>query len=609
MTAMDIPARIGRFQIEAVLGRGAMGVVYKGHDEHIDRPVAIKLIRADLLDGEERESYFRRFQNEAKIAGRCVHANIVGLYDFSFHEGNPYLVMEYVNGIGLQQALPRGSLRSEGEVLPIALQVLDALHYAHERGIVHRDIKPANILISADAKLKITDFGISRLLSTELTMTPLLIGTPSYMSPEQCMGAPLDGRSDLFSLGCVLYELLAGQRPFKGANYTDTILGIISRSHVPLQDIRDDLSPQLIAAIDTALAKKPEDRFPDADTFGRTLEQVIGGSFRVPALPPIFAEAVAMSRGRRTPEHAPRSDEWNDAFPMAAVGDDADTVVVNRAASKLEMPAPALDRSSADRSGPQVSDVSDDTLVCPTSTVPERPEPDHMNVAEAVGTVSPPEAGVDATPDVWRPGHAVAQPDAPASVTATGDATVEETSDGTPLTDDGVPESPPPFTAVPDAAEDAPRDCVDPPPPDTAQTAVVARSASDDPADPTCGTSIGVPLPHPAGEPVAEPVVGHAAVDAVAATRGPVPVQAVAEVRANGVADADDRHAWQEWTTMCLVRVIGPIGPLVVSRLGRDTDAETLVEQCSLFIRNADERASFLSLVAEGPNRTGRPGP
>lgn len=269
-----MPERIGRFRLESMLGRGAMGVVYLGHDEAIDRPVAIKLIRADLLDTEEREGYLSRFRNEARIAGRCVHANIVGLYDFALHDGNPYLVMEYVDGVGLQQFFPQGSKRDVAEILPIALQVLDALHYAHRRSIVHRDIKPPNILMMPGLHLKITDFGISRLTSTELTATPLLIGTPSYMSPEQCIGREIDGRSDLFSLGSVLYELLAGQRPFDGASYAETIFSIVNGPHIPLDRIRPDLPPGLSGAIDRALAKEPDERFADAEEFAQALDAV-----------------------------------------------------------------------------------------------------------------------------------------------------------------------------------------------------------------------------------------------------------------------------------------------------------------------------------------------
>ena len=277
------PEQIGRFRIQSLLGRGAMGVVYRGHDPEIDRPVAIKLVRADLLEGEERESYLERFRNEAKIAGRCIHANIVSIYDFALVDGNPYLVMEYVDGVGLHQAVPRGTRMEMSEAVHIALQVLDALDYAHRFGIVHRDIKPANILLTRQARLKVTDFGISRFASTELTTTPLMIGTPSYMSPEQCAGELVDQRSDLFSLGCILYELLAGERPFAGISYTDTIFKLVNQPHTPLAVLRPDLPETLGAVIDKALAKKPEDRFDAAASFAHALRGIAPPGNAVPA--------------------------------------------------------------------------------------------------------------------------------------------------------------------------------------------------------------------------------------------------------------------------------------------------------------------------------------
>ncbi|WP_419729091.1 protein kinase domain-containing protein [Lichenicola sp.] len=270
----ELPPRIGRFEIQSLLGRGAMGVVYRGHDPEIDRSVAIKLVRADLLDGDERDAYLERFRNEAKIAGRCMHANIVGIYDFALFEGNPYLVMEYIDGVGLNQAVARGTKLSMQEAVHIALQVLDALDYAHRFGIVHRDIKPANILLTRQARLKVTDFGISRLASTELTAAPLMIGTPSYMSPEQCTGDPIDSRSDLFSLGSILYELLAGERPFQGISYTETIFKLVNQPHQSLLELRPDLPLHLSEILDKALAKKPADRFADALEFAAALRSV-----------------------------------------------------------------------------------------------------------------------------------------------------------------------------------------------------------------------------------------------------------------------------------------------------------------------------------------------
>ena len=211
-----LPAQIGRFPIEALLGKGAMGVVYKAHDPNIDRPVAIKLIHAELLRGDSRPGYLARFRNEAKVAGRCVHSNIVAVYDYSVHGDSPYLVMEYVEGIDLGRAMRNHMPIDDAAVVHITLQVLDALSYAHSLDIVHRDIKPGNIMLTARSGLKVADFGISRLISFEATQSAAVLGTPSYMAPEQCRGAVVDGRSDLFSLGCVIYELLAGERAFVG---------------------------------------------------------------------------------------------------------------------------------------------------------------------------------------------------------------------------------------------------------------------------------------------------------------------------------------------------------------------------------------------------------
>ena len=261
--AEEVPTALGRFQIDKLLGRGAMGVVYKAHDPHIERTVALKLIRADLLDGESRERYLARFRNEARVAGRCVHPNIIGLYDFALHEGNPYLVMEYVDGVDLGRAFPRGTPVAESAVVQIALQVLDALGYAHGFGIIHRDIKPANILLTPDGRLKITDFGISR-FAFDSTQSAVMVGTPSYMSPEQCRGVQVDHRCDLFSFGCVLYELLSGHRAFGGTSYAETLNKLINEAHKPLQAWKPDISPALADIVDRALAKPPELRFADA---------------------------------------------------------------------------------------------------------------------------------------------------------------------------------------------------------------------------------------------------------------------------------------------------------------------------------------------------------
>src|SRR4051794_37603982 len=197
MTARpDLPKALGRYRIDAVLGRGAMGVVYRAHDPVIDRPVAIKLVHADLLDGGDRTDFLARFKREAQAAGRCIHPNIVTVYDYS--DGMPpFLVMEFVEGRDLQ-----GVLRSRGrlgppEALPILMQVLRGLGHAHAAGVVHRDVKPANIMLPGGGVVKITDFGVARLGRHSMTHAGAIVGTPSYMAPEQLRGVGVDARSDL----------------------------------------------------------------------------------------------------------------------------------------------------------------------------------------------------------------------------------------------------------------------------------------------------------------------------------------------------------------------------------------------------------------------------
>src|SRR5215472_10310313 len=250
-----------------------MGMIYLAHDPAIDRKVAIKLIRADLLSGDERADYLARFQHEARAAGRCAHPNIVAVYDFSVHEGNPFLAMEYVEGSNLSQVLARSGHFTPPAAVTLIDQVLDALACAHGLGIVHRDVKPANILLLADWRVKMTDFGISRLDTSVLTQAGPVIGTPSYMSPEQCRGEAADARSDMFSAGVVLYELLTGARRFTGRNMTEIALQVMNQAPPDIRILNPDLQPSLVAVIERALAKRPEDRFSTAGEMAASLRQ------------------------------------------------------------------------------------------------------------------------------------------------------------------------------------------------------------------------------------------------------------------------------------------------------------------------------------------------
>ena len=289
-----------------------MGMIYLAHDPIIDRKVAIKLIRTDLLSSEDRDGYMARFRREAQAAGRCAHANIVSIYDLAVHDENPYLAMEYVEGSNLSQVLGKSGRFSPAEAVNVVGQVLDALHCAHGFGIVHRDVKPANILLLSDGRVKMTDFGISRIDTSGLTQAGSVIGTPSYMSPEQCRGDPADARSDLFSTGVVLYELLAAARPFTGPSPTAIAFQVVHTPPPDLRRLRGDLPSGLVGVVEKALAKLPEDRFPSAAAMATALRRstlaapdTVADRTVIPvqAPPPLFTEATLSTLERQLALH------------------------------------------------------------------------------------------------------------------------------------------------------------------------------------------------------------------------------------------------------------------------------------------------------------------
>jgi serine/threonine protein kinase len=258
-----------------VIGRGAMGIVYKAHDPAIDRKVAIKLVRADLLDSEDRADFLERFRREAQAAGRCAHPNIVAVYDVSVHDGNPFIAMEYLESTSLAQGLSQGMAARRPFAVPRALhimrQVLAALGAAHHAGVIHRDIKPANILLATDDLTKVTDFGVARLDRSDMTQTGSMIGTLSYMSPEQCRGDPVDARSDLFSAAAVLYETLTGDRAFAGRTETQVIQNLLSAEPPALGVGAGRIAEPVAAVLRRALAKDPAARFATAEEFSAAL--------------------------------------------------------------------------------------------------------------------------------------------------------------------------------------------------------------------------------------------------------------------------------------------------------------------------------------------------
>ncbi len=257
--------------MESELGRGAMGVIYKADDPDIGRTVAIKLVRADLLEGDDRNQFLARFRHEARAAGRCAHPNIVALYDFAMHDGNPFLAMEFVDGVPLGTELKRVGRFAPAQAVAIVAQVLDALGAAHALGIVHRDVKPANILMLPSGQVKVTDFGISRINTSDLTQDGTVIGTPAYMSPEQCRGDDVDARSDLFSAGSVLYELLSGTRAFTGRNSTEVTQRLLNMEPRDLTEFVPGVPAAVAGALRRAMAKPKEARFASAQLMADAL--------------------------------------------------------------------------------------------------------------------------------------------------------------------------------------------------------------------------------------------------------------------------------------------------------------------------------------------------
>jgi eukaryotic-like serine/threonine-protein kinase len=252
---MESPKNIGRYQVEGELGRGAMGVVFKAHDPVVQRVVAIKTIPLGI---EGSDVLVSRLQSEAKSVGRLEHPNIVTLYDAGEAEGVFYMAMQFVRGETLRDRMNRQRWFPLNEIQKILRQICSALDYAHRHGVIHRDVKPANIMIAPDEVVKLTDFGIAKVVGAETTTPGMTMGSPSYMSPEQALGRPLDGRSNLFSLGSILYELITGERAFPGTNVTTIIYRIVHEPPSSLTAIQPGLHPALEAIVLKALEKQPE---------------------------------------------------------------------------------------------------------------------------------------------------------------------------------------------------------------------------------------------------------------------------------------------------------------------------------------------------------------
>ncbi|MEO6307365.1 MAG: serine/threonine-protein kinase [Nitrospiraceae bacterium] len=266
------PGMFGRYKVLKELGRGAMGLLYLGKDPTIQRFVAIKTMRLDQIDHDDKlQEVKARFFREAESTGRLSHPNIVTIYDAGEQDGLGYIAMELIEGTPLNLWARKPNLMPVDEVLLTVATVADALDYAHQQGVVHRDIKPANIMITKDRVVKVMDFGIAKMASSSKTQTNIVMGTPTYMSPEQIAGKKVDGRSDIFSLGIVLFELLTGQLPFTADNLSAVLFSIVHHPHPAIQPLRPELPPMVQEIVDRALQKELPYRYRRADEFASEL--------------------------------------------------------------------------------------------------------------------------------------------------------------------------------------------------------------------------------------------------------------------------------------------------------------------------------------------------
>jgi eukaryotic-like serine/threonine-protein kinase len=342
---MTKPSKIGKYEIQGTLGRGGMGVVYRAFDPAIQRPVAIKNIIKSAMDPADLEYALTRFRHEAQAVGRLTHPRITAIFDYGEDEELAYIVMELVAGQSLFHHLQNRAQFELKEIGELIRQLLDGLGYAHSQRVIHRDIKPSNILLNEDGRIKISDFGIARLDTSNVTQVGEIMGSPGYMSPEQFVGTEVDARSDVYSVGVIAYELVTRRKPFTGGNVEIMRQVLNERPDSPSQ-YNHAVSAQLDWAILKALSKKREDRFQNAAEFSDAFIKAIEGSLRIAArdkgagasddaptqrIDPNLVKAARLLAGaagtRNPPDHTPNEP----GAPAAAAAADPSPITTNSA--------------------------------------------------------------------------------------------------------------------------------------------------------------------------------------------------------------------------------------------------------------------------------------
>jgi serine/threonine protein kinase len=314
--AQQIPERLGKYPITGVIGRGAMGVVYRGIDPVIKRPVAIKTIRKELIDDEDRtEALSGRFRREAQAAGTLSHPGIVAVYEYGEDAQHAFIAMEFVQGNSLREYLGRGTVFDEHDTVSIMAQLLDALQFAHEHAVWHRDIKPANIMVMSNGRIKLTDFGIARIESSDFTKTNVIMGTPGYIAPELYLGRDIDHRVDIFSAGVLFYHLLAGRPPFSGR--PEAVMHDVCYHDPPPPSEADPEHrwPQYDEVVARALEKLPARRLATAAAF----RSAILAEYAQP-LNSTLSDATIIPPSRRAPEAEAALAQTKTRAPLGTGG-------------------------------------------------------------------------------------------------------------------------------------------------------------------------------------------------------------------------------------------------------------------------------------------------
>lgn len=384
----EIPKTIGRYEILSLVGRGGMGVLYRARDPRLERDVALKMMLVDFrADPAARE----RFQREARAVARLQHRNVVTIHELGEVDATPYIVMEMLGGSDLDALLRRGEPAAATAKLDIGIQLCEGLAYAHSQGIVHRDIKPNNVRVLDDGSVKILDFGIARFVNNTLTQSGTIMGTPSYMAPEQILGQPLDGRADLFAAGVLLYELLAGRKPFAGDSPTAVAYQIVNADPPPLLSVAPGLPDALGHVVAHALRKRPEDRYQHAAELAADLRTVRA------TLDPLLSGALASADARTGavritlgPLHAP-----------AAVGADDPTVLDVKIRDTQDKPVEARRSRGGWKLGVAAAAI---VVVATGGYLGWRAVRDAPPSGADLRTSGPPDAGTSGTPDSRTPG-------------------------------------------------------------------------------------------------------------------------------------------------------------------------------------------------------------